>query len=288
MIAKFPTGSVEVPPRLVALAAGRPLRPVWRNELGGLTFEMTDDDRRFFIKWQPPTPAVDLGGEGEHLEWVSQFTVVPRVVDQGADEEGAWLVTTAIPGESAVSPRWRSDPARAVRAIGEGLRSFHDALPVKECPFSWTAEDRVKDVRRRAAIGRLDPSQRHPEHRRLNVDRALGILDEPPPIDRLVVCQGDACAPNTLIAATGRCSGHVDLGSLGVADRWADLAVATWSTQWNYGEGWESTLLEAYGVEGDVVRTRYYRLLWTSDPEQHTKPRHLFASRPSWTRHPVK
>jgi kanamycin kinase len=24
----------------------------------------------------------------------------------------------------------------------------------------------------------------------------------------------------------------VDLGELGIADRWADLAVATWSTEW--------------------------------------------------------
>ncbi len=38
----------------------------------------------------------------------------------------------------------------------------------------------------------------------------------------------------------------MDLGCLGVADRWADLAVATWSTTWNYGTGWERGLLYAY------------------------------------------
>jgi kanamycin kinase len=50
---------------------------------------------------------------------------------------------------------------------------------------------------------------------------------------------GDACAPNTLISHDGHCSGHVDFGALGTADRWADLAIATWSTIWNYGPGWE-------------------------------------------------
>jgi kanamycin kinase len=60
----------------------------------------------------------------------------------------------------------------------------------------------------------------------------------------------------------GRWLGHVDLGSLGIADRWADLAVATPGTQRNYGPGWERLLLDAYGTAPDPDRTRYYRLLW--------------------------
>jgi len=48
-------------------------------------------------------------------------------------------------------------------------------------------------------------------------------------------------------------------GALGVADRWADLAIATWSTQWNYGPGWERHLLAAYGINRDLRRTAYYR-----------------------------
>jgi kanamycin kinase len=89
---------------------------------------------------------------------------------------------------------------------------------------------------------------------------------QPPPVDRLVVCHGDACAPNTLIGDDGSFVGHVDLGSLGVADRWADLAVATWSTTWNYGPGWEEPLLDAYGVNADIERIGYYRLLWELGP----------------------
>ena len=61
-------------------------------------------------------------------------------------------------------------------------------------------------------------------------------------------------------------SGHVDLGSLGVGDRWADLAVVTWSAVWNYGPAWESVLLRAYGVDPDPERIAYYRLLWDLGP----------------------
>jgi kanamycin kinase len=69
--------------------------------------------------------------------------------------------------------------------------------------------------------------------------------------------------PNTLVDDDGRCCGHVDLGSLGAAVRWADLAAATWSTVWNYGPGLEPRrLLDAYGVAPDPERLLYYRILW--------------------------
>jgi aminoglycoside phosphotransferase len=47
-----------------------------------------------------------------------------------------------------------------------------------------------------------------------------------------------------------------------VADRWADLAVATWSLEWNHGPGWDATLLAAYGIDPDLERAAWYRLLW--------------------------
>jgi kanamycin kinase len=87
-------------------------------------------------------------------------------------------------------------------------------------------------------------------------------LDRAPPVDRLVVCHGDACAPNTMLDDAGGVCGHVDLGTLGVADRWADLAVATYSTVWNYGPGWEDALLDAYRIAPDPGRTTFYRALW--------------------------
>jgi len=128
----------------------------------------------------------------------------------------------------------------AVTAIGEGLRALHDALPVSECPFSWSTEARIADAHHRAAQRHLDPAGWHREHRGLGVPAALQIIDAPPAIDQLVVCHGDACAHNTLIGDNGHWTAHVDLGSLGTADRWADLAVATWSTSGTAGPGGSS------------------------------------------------
>ena len=76
-----------------------------------------------------------------------------------------------------------------------------------------------------------------------------------------MVCHGDYCFPNALIL-DGQVIAFVDLGELGVADRWWDLAVASWSTTWNIGPGWEDAFLETYGIEPDPERISYYRLLY--------------------------
>ncbi|MEU0484086.1 phosphotransferase [Streptosporangium sp. NPDC006013] len=91
---------------------------------------------------------------------------------------------------------------------------------------------------------------------------ARACIGEPPAIDRLVVCHGDACVPNTLLHDDGTFAAHADLGSLGAADRWADLAVTAWSTEWNYGPGHDGIMYDAYGITPDLERIAYYRLLW--------------------------
>lgn len=228
------------------LAAGAALRPVWRNEVDGLAFAVGEPPERY-VKWLPAgvDPALaDLSAESERLRWARPHTPVPEVLEIGTDESGSWLVTRALPGCSAVDERWLADPAPAVRAIGAGLRRLHDSLPVDTCPFDWSPASRLRHLQ--------PPCEGHRSE-----------LSAPPPVDRLVVCHGDACAPNTVIDADGRWVGHVDLGSLGVADRWADLAVAAMSLGWNYGDGWDGVLHDAYGIEPDPERIAYHRLLWT-------------------------
>jgi kanamycin kinase len=215
--------------------------PVWVNELGGLTFKLEADGITQYVKWSPHHSELDLEGEAAKLRWAVRYVPVPQVIDVGTDEGGTWLRTVGLPGESAVSPRWQAEPRTAARAIGVGLRTLHDQLPVAGCPFSWSLETRFTWIKRAQ-------------------DRRL--MDEAPPIDRLVVCHGDPCAPNTLLDDHGKFLAIVDLGRLGVADRWADLAVATYSLSWNYSGHWEDELLDAYGIERDNERIDYYRRLW--------------------------
>ena len=195
-----------------------------------------------FVKWAPfPHPELDFSAEAERMSWARRWLTVPEVLEVGTDADSQWLRTRALPGRSAVHPFWRARPRTAARGIGSGLRRLHDRLPADECPFSWSVESRVH----RAAA-----------------ERRQELLDTAPPIDRLVVCHADACTPNTLLDERGEPVGHVDLGRLGVADRWADLAIATYSLAWNFPGDWEDELLDAYRIARDEERIAYYRRLW--------------------------
>jgi kanamycin kinase len=241
VIAGSPDGAVDVPAAVGAVAGRESVRCVWVNEAGGLTYEIGSGHDRRFAKWAPAGSGLDLAREADRLRWAIGYTTVPRVLNLGRDDLGDVLVTAALPGESAVADRWVRQPRRAAAGLGTGLRVLHDRLPVGDCPFSWSVQDRLAQACR-------------------------PVIGDAPSVDRLVVCQGDACAPNTLLADDGTCTGHVDLGALGVADRWADLAVATWSLEWNYGPGLDDVMLDAYGIGPDPARTAYYRELWDAGP----------------------
>ena len=214
-------------PDLVRAFAERVDDVVWANEIGGYTFV----SGHRYLKWNPLGNGVDLEDERARLHWARTIGhSVPEVLDLGRDDHGQVLVTRALPGTGAVTGGW--DPEVAVRAIAQGLRALHDKVPVAACPFRtpWIPGD------------------------------------APRPADGAVVLHGDACAPNTIIGPDGAFAGHVDLGSIGVGDRWADLAIASLSLDWNFGEGFQAQFFHAYGVTPDAERLAYYRAAWDAVP----------------------
>ncbi|MGT2427415.1 phosphotransferase [Amnibacterium kyonggiense] len=223
----------EHPARIVKrLAGGIEPRLAWRNELGGQTWELGDR----YLKWSPRSAGIDLTREALRLHWLSDQHPVPRLLDEGSDDDGQWLLTTAINADSAVSDRWRDQPERAVRAIADGLRLLH-ALPISGPPSAWESW----------------------------VTRSPAELGARPMVHDPVLVHGDACSPNTLLGADGLFAANVDLGDAAVGDRWADLAVAAMSLEWNFGPGWDPYFFDAYGIDPDPTRIAYYQALYRAE-----------------------
>lgn len=252
-----PVDELRVPELLREVVGGRPARCVWRNALGGLTFAVGSPVVEY-VKWGPEHWELDLGLEAEKTAWASRWVAAPEVLGVGFGIDpvlgpGGWVRTRALPGTTAIGPEWQTEAT--VVELGRALRELHDRLPVRECAWSWSAEDRLAALRQHLPAAPVD---------------ALGDVPE---VDREVVCHGDACNPNFLLRADAdgrpRCSGYVDLGSLGLADRWADLAPAVLSLGWNFADvaspdRRRDLLLEGYRIDRDADRLDWYTRLWAA------------------------
>lgn len=236
----------------------------WRAAPWAVTFRLRQRSGAVrFLKLAEVGREPSPRGEAERLRWASSHLPVPPVLDSGSDGAVEWLLTEGLHARDATHQAWTGEPARLVRALADGLRAFH-RVPADECPFDFGLERALALARDRLRANLIDPVRDfHPEFAHLSAAAAVRHLEEARPAseDR-VVCHGDYCPPNVLLSPAWAVSGFVDLGELGVADRWWDLAVATWSTTWNLGPGFEEVFLEAYGIERDEERIAYYRLLY--------------------------
>ena len=191
-----PTGG-RTPRAVDVLAAGGAVRPVWENQVGGITFEVSGREGRRFIKWAPAASPVDPRIEAERLSWAAAFTPVPVVLGYGGDNTGTWLVT----GPSRASPRPATDGGvgrrwrwwLSARACGRSTTRCR-SIGARSHGRPTTVSPSPDDGLRPACV---DPAAWHEDHRELSVERALATLRATPPVDRPVVCHGGRAAPPT-------------------------------------------------------------------------------------------
>lgn len=204
---------------------------------------------------------LDLAGERDRVQWLAD-TAIPgaRVLDWIESQHGAVLVTSAVPGV----PGWELpySPRLMVNLV-EALRSFHD-LPVEECPFTRRMEDVLRQVEDVVERGAVNPDFLSFEWRQTPPSELLARLQTSVPTVRdLVVCHGDATLANFLFdPQTMAFTGAIDVGHLGVADRYSDLAL-TAAQVVNHGWSPDSiSLLTLYGLDNpDAQRLEFYLLL---------------------------
>jgi len=241
----------------------------WRWEVayhfnpGHPTYRLHRAGETRFLKLHPTGSRIP--DEAVRLRWAEEFLPVPQLIEYGSDGDYDWLLTDGLPGVDAT--RVTGDPVALVTALGEGMRAFHEAVPVRECPFDFTIPVALDHVRRRLAAGLIDPAADfHPEHAGLTAEAAVErLVTTAPTVEDEVVCHGDFCLPNVMLEdgfGGSKVTGYLDLGLLGVSDRWADLAACARSCDFNLGPGYAELLFETYGAALDEGRLAWYRLLY--------------------------
>lgn len=205
-----------------------------------------------YAKQCGPAGVRELADERDRVAWLAG-TAIPgaSVVDWIEGPSGAVLFTSAVPGVAGSELPWSP---RLVESLASAVRAFHD-WPVESCPF----ERRLEDVVRRGAV---NPNFLTDEWRLVAPEELLAQLRASIPEKlELVVCHGDACLPNFLFdPETLEWTGAIDVGRLGVADRYADLALAVAQVEDEWSAD-PADFLAAYDISADWERLVFYRLL---------------------------
>jgi len=248
------------PETLASCVDGYAASPVTAGESGGTVLRLTAPGRpTWYLKAGRDEVAQDISEEMHRLTWLASRIAAPRLVHFVRDADQAVLVTTPLPGMSAAA--WlEHHPARAteaLRAIASFLHGLH-ALPVVQCPFDASHTVRLAAARERLERGEVDEDDFD--------DARLGQTAEqvwqdmmamlPLPFER-VVTHGDFSLDNIFID-DGQVSGCLDVGRLGVADPYQDVAIL-WNNLAEYGEALQAIWLEAYGAAPpDMERLRFH------------------------------
>lgn len=210
----------------------------------------------------------DLGAGAERMRWLAKVGIpTAEVVEFGISDDCAWLITTAVPGRSAAE-HWPADKRpNVIDALADFTLTLH-SLRIEDCPFERSLAVTMPAAAH--AVGqhlvgadRLDPAYEGWTPQQL-LEEAHATL---PGFEDLAVCHGDLCLPNVLLDPdTLMVTGLIDVGRLGRADRYSDLALATRSIAGGqnpqYSVHHADRYLTRYGIEqADTARVTFYRLL---------------------------
>jgi len=215
-----------------------------------------------FLKQDEGRRAADLADEYVRLRWLQDQLPVPRLVAFAEQASAAWLLSEALDGIAAYE--WlEANPDRsatAVAGMASFLRRLH-SLPVAACPFNAGLPLRLVAARANIDAGRVDENEFDAARVGWSAEQVWDRLHMLLPIDaEPVVTHGDFSLDNIFLDDAGAVTGVIDLGRVGVADRYQDLAILA-NCVAEFDAGLNAVLFDAYGSPPDAQRIEVHLLL---------------------------
>lgn len=244
--------------------------PVTIGESGATVLRSADGS--VYAKFVAAEQSAVLEGERDRMEWASSYDIATaRVLDWTADNHWACLVTSAVPGVSSdrlsSSQLWEAWPS-----ITSAVRRLHE-VPAENCPFNRGLSEMFGWTEHAITHGTINPQFLPAAFRQTPPAEVLQQLRDQRPRRAaeedadLVVCHGDLCLPNVIVdPTTHNVTGFIDLGRLGRADRYGDIALllgnsrGTWSDE-EQAVAADRSFADGYGITLDPARQQFYLCL---------------------------
>lgn len=215
-----------------------------------------------YLKHGMNAVADDMTDEMVRLRWLTRYIPVPAVAHFVRTPDEAWLLMTAMPGKTAhqiLEERPEARPA-VVDALATFLRRLH-AIPVSECPFNSDHAYRVNRARLRIDSDLVEVDDFDDEREGWTAEQVWGAMHNLLPFaSDPVVTHGDFSLDN-LLMVEDEVVGCIDVGRVGIADRYQDLAIL-WNFLGEFDSSLQERLFQAYGIaDPDQGKLQFHLML---------------------------
>lgn len=264
--------AMEMPGSLRRRFGGHDWHAIDHGMSGGQVWRLSGEPDLYLkiVSRSDPIAARELADEADRARWLhAQGFPAADVIEFDGVADRCWLLTRAVAGRPASASWAETERSRVIDAFADVARALH-AQPVGSCPFDRSLAVTLPLARSAVETDAVDLQRLDPERQGRTGHQMLASLDATIP-DRkedLVVCHGDLCLPNVLLDPVElTITGVIDVGRLGAADRYLDLALATRSIASEslnpqFGDRYARRFLSRYGeIDPDPARIDFYRLL---------------------------
>ena len=203
-----------------------------------------------------------LQREVEVIQWLQGKLPVPVVYAYESSDTTDYLLMSELKGTHGASSVWIEKPELLVRAYAEGLKKIH-AVDCSDCPWDAGLAFKMKQARAVVTDGKLNMDLLEDQYKPYTAEQLWALLEQRIPADEdLVFTHGDYCLPNIILASDCTCSGFIDWGRAGIADRYQDIALAVRSLKHNGLGNYTDMFLQSYGVtDANLEKIEFYILL---------------------------
>jgi len=221
------------------------------------------------LKIQPYTD--EIKKEILLMEWLNGRVNVPKVIQYVVEDNMSYLLMTRMTGKMACDIEYLENSDELVELLVDGLHHLWKVNP-ENCPVSCVLEEKLKMAKYNVDHHLVGTENCDPNTFGENGFKdplALYLwLEAHQPEEDLVLSHGDYCLPN-IFGNKNQLSGFIDIGRMGIADRWQDIALCYRSLRDNMNGSYggkvydfnPNLLFEALKIEKNEEKLNYYLLL---------------------------
>lgn len=211
--------------------------------------------------------------EYQVINWLNKRIPTPQILAYEIDSQVSYTLMTKIEGKILCDNEYLSNPSLLIDLLVKALQKLW-SVDCDDCPIDQSLDKRLKIARYNVENNLVDlenvEEDTFSDTGFQNSLELITWLENNRPKEELVFSHGDLSLPNIIVNGQ-EIESFIDLGKMGKADKWQDLAICYRSLKHNF-EGrynggkkydgyYPEMLFDKLNIKLDKNKLKYYLLL---------------------------